>query len=443
MAKQHFPLFLDQVPPMDSLAFRLVGAAEAIRQVCTGRSLPEALKSTCQVLHTDTASHGAIQDIAYNVMRKLGTTCFLINQLTKHPPEPEILQHLLACAFTLLLQDNDFSLRYKPFTVVDQTVIATSSMRRTTKAKGMVNAVLRNFLREKDRFLQQAEQNGTARWNYPEWWITRTRKHYPNKWQSILSVGNSLPSLTLRVNRRRSDTNNYLALLKSSGISADIIGPYAVRLSHPLPVHRIPGFMDGLVSVQDYAAQLAAPLLELKDGMRVLDACAAPGGKATHMLELADIKLTALDCEKKRLAMIHENLKRLGLVADVKLGDATRSDWWDGKPFDCILADVPCSASGIIRRHPDIRWLRQPEDSNKLASLSATILDNLWKKLRKKGKLLVVTCSIWPEESEEQANFFAFKPNAQRLDAFGQLLPTFNGLNDHDGLFYGLFRKIG
>lgn len=443
MVKPRLSLFSEQIPPMDSLAFRLAGAAETVRQVHAGRSLPEALQTTCGILHTDAASHGAIQDIAYHAMRKLETTRFLTNKLTRHPPKPEILQHLLACAFTLLVPDDGLSLRYEPFTTVNQAVQAASVMRGTAKAKGMINAVLRNFLREQDKLLQQAAQDDVARWNYPGWWIARVRKHYPDQWQSILSVGNSPPPLTLRVNHRRSTTNSYLALLQESGIPADIIGPYAVRLAHPLPVHRIPGFTEGLVSVQDYAAQLAAPLLELKDGMRVLDACAAPGGKSAHMLELADIRLTALDCDQKRLAMIHENLDRLGLTADVRLGDARQSDWWDGIPFDCILADVPCSASGIIRRHPDIRWLRQPEDGDKLAALSTSILDNLWKKLRKGGKLLLATCSIWPEESTEQADFFAFRSDAKRLDAFGQLLPTFNGLNDHDGLFYGLFQKIG
>ena len=443
MPEQRFSLFSGKAPSMDSLAFRLAGAAEAVRQVAAGRSLPDAIQSTCQDLHADAASRGAIQDIAYNAMRKLGTARFLTCRLTKRPPEPEILQHLLICAFTLLLQEDGSSLRYEPFTTVNQAVLAASSIRGAAKAKGMVNAVLRNFLRGKDRFLQQVAEDGTARWNYPAWWIAQVQEHYPDQWQSILTVGNNAPPLTLRVNRRRSSTDSYLALLQASGISADIIGPYAVRLAHPMPVHRIPGFKEGLVSVQDYAAQLAAPLLGLKDGMRVLDACAAPGGKSAHMLELADIRLTALDCEEKRLAMIHQNLDRLGLHADVRLGDATQSDWWDGGLFDCILADVPCSASGIIRRHPDIRWLRQPDDGKRLAALSAAILDNLWKKLRKGGKLLFATCSIWPEESIGQADFFAFRSDAKRLDAFGQLLPTFNGLNDHDGLFYGLFQKIG
>ncbi len=441
MAKQRFSLFAGQVPSMDSLAFRLAGAADAVRQVHMGRSLPEAIQSTCDALHADMASRGAIQDIAYNAMRKLGTARFLLGKLTKYPPEPEILQHLLLCAFTLLIHDDNHPLRYEPFTTVNQAVQTAATMRGTAKAKGLVNAVLRRFLREQEKFLQQANQEDVARWNYPEWWIARVKQLYPDQWQSILTIGNTSPPLTLRVNRRRTTPTDYLAHLQKSGIKADIIGPYAVRLNSPLPVHRIPGFMDGMVSVQDYAAQMAAPLLALKDGMRVLDACAAPGGKSAHMLELADIKLTALDSEVKRLKMIHENLDRLGLSATVRHGDATQSDWWDGSFFDCILADVPCSASGIIRRHPDIRWLRQPEDSHRLAALSAAILENLWKKLRKGGKLLIATCSIWPEESKEQADFFAFRADAERLDAFGQLLPTFDGLNDHDGLFYGLFQK--
>ncbi|MBR7069872.1 MAG: 16S rRNA (cytosine(967)-C(5))-methyltransferase RsmB [Oxalobacter sp.] len=441
MAKQRTSLFSGQAPAMDSLAFRLAGAADAVRQVSAGRSLPDALQATFTALNVDAASRGAIQDIAYNAMRKLGSARFLIGKLTKYPPAPEMLQHLLACAFALLVRHDNLPLRYEPFTTVNQAVQAASAIRGTAKAKGLVNAVLRHFLREQDQFEQMVNQDEVAQWNYPAWWIARVRKHYPNQWQSILTVGNQPPPLTLRVNQRRTTPEGYLENLHKKGLKADIIGPSAIRLSRPLPVNQIPGFMEGLVSVQDYAAQMAAPLLDLKDGMRVLDACAAPGGKSAHMLELADIRLTALDCEKKRLKMIHENLHRLGLSAEVRHGDATLSDWWDGTLFDCILADVPCSASGIIRRHPDIRWLRQPEDSHNLATLSAAILENLWGKLRKGGKLLIATCSIWPEESKEQADFFAFRADAKRLDAFGQLLPTFDGLNDHDGLFYGLFQK--
>ncbi len=440
MAFKRPPFFSGQAPALDSLAFRLAGAAEATRLVCAGKSLPDALVAACQTLKTDNSSRAAIQDIAYNTMRKLGTARFLTSSLVKKSIETDIVKYLLFCALALLIPDGSVP-RYSPFTVVNQAVTAANTIRHAQKAKGLINAVLRNYLRTQEVLLEKVASNDEAKWNYPQWWIDNVKTHYPNQWQSILEAGNRTPPLTLRVNTRRISPEDYLKHLQQAHISADIIGPYAVRLASPIPVDRIPGFQEGLVSVQDKAAQLAAPLLGLKDGMQVLDACAAPGGKSAHMLELADIALTALDSGKKRLSMIHENLDRLGLHARVLHGDATQSDWWDGTLYDCILADVPCSASGVIRRHPDIRWLRKPEDAQQLASYAKSILDNLWVKLKPGGKFLLATCSIWPEESEEQAVFFAFKPDAHRLDASGQLLPSFNGLNDHDGLFYALFRK--
>jgi 16S rRNA (cytosine967-C5)-methyltransferase len=208
-------------------------------------------------------------------------------------------------------------------------------------------------------------------------------------------------------------------------------------------VQRIPGFEQGLASVQDAAAQLAAPLLDAQDGMRALDACAAPGGKTGHLLECAALDLVALDQDGQRLQRVADNLQRLQLQASLQQGDAARQDWWDGKPFDRILADVPCTASGIVRRHPDIRWLRRKGDATQLATLSARILDNLWQMLAPGGKMLFVTCSVWPQESEGQAAAFGVRHQALRLPAPGQLLPVSQAEQDHDGLFYALFQKPG
>ncbi|WP_141104276.1 16S rRNA (cytosine(967)-C(5))-methyltransferase RsmB, partial [Noviherbaspirillum denitrificans] len=310
-------------------------------------------------------------------------------------------------------------------------------------AKGMVNAVLRRFLRERETLMPQAVKHGPGRWNYPQWWIDTLRAAYPQQWEGILAAGNRAPPLTLRVNRRKASVEQYLRTLADAQIGAAAIGPSAVRLDKPVPVSQIPGFAEGIVSVQDAAAQLATPLLDLHDGMRVLDACAAPGGKTGHMLECADIDLLALDSDRARLARITENLDRLKLKAALKAGDASSRDWWDGRPFDRILADVPCTASGIVRRHPDIRWLRRKEDAAQLATLSARILDNLWQMLKPGGKLALVTCSLWPRESELQAAAFAERNNAIRLPAPGQLLPTADMQQDHDGLFYALFQKDG
>ena len=289
--------------------------------------------------------------------------------------------------------------------------------------------------------LEAALQQPLAQWNYPQWWIDSLRLAYPRDWQAILTAGNAVPPLTLRVNRRKSTVVAYLAVLFDAGIAARQVGPFAVRLDKPIGVALIPGFEQGVVSVQDAGAQLAAPLLDLQDGMRVLDACAAPGGKTCHILELADVHVTAIDADAKRLPRIAENLERLGLDATLKAQDAQSSAWWDGQQYDRILADVPCTASGIVRRHPDIRWLRRKGDAFQLATLSSKILDNLWQMLRPDGKLLFVTCSLWPQESEAQAAAFAVRNNATRLTAPGQLLPTGSAEQDHDGLFYALFQK--
>jgi 16S rRNA (cytosine967-C5)-methyltransferase len=300
---------------------------------------------------------------------------------------------------------------------------------------------LRRFLRERDGLLQEALQQPAAQWNYPAWWIDAAKAAYPRDWQAILRAGNSTPPLTLRVNRRKTTVDDYLQMLAANQIAATRIGPDAVRLKQPIPVNRIPGFDAGIASVQDAAAQLAAPLLDLHDGMRVLDACAAPGGKTGHILECANVDLLALDADAGRLARIDENLRRLQLAATLNSGDASARDWWDGRLYDRILADVPCTASGILRRHPDIRWLRRKGDAARLATLSARILDNLWQMLQPNGKLLFVTCSLWPQESEMQAAAFAARNQALRLPAPGQLLPTAHTEQDHDGLFYALFQK--
>ncbi|WP_245182142.1 16S rRNA (cytosine(967)-C(5))-methyltransferase RsmB [Glaciimonas immobilis] len=408
-----------------------------------GASLPQALSQVFAQSAAPAPTRGAIQDIAYRTMRGVGQAEVLLAALTSKAPEPSLLHGLLCCALSLLAEVDDPA--YDHFTTVDQAVTATGSDLSIAHAKGMVNAVLRRFLRERDALTSEANKNPLALWNYPVWWIEQMQAAYPHDWQAILSRGNQPPPLTLRVNQRKISVENYLQLLSENNIQASCIGPVAVRLDKPLPVNQIPGFEQGLVSVQDAAAQLAAPLLDLQDGMRVLDACAAPGGKTCHLLEIADVTVTALDHDAKRLQRIAQNLQRLQLSATLQVGDArvgaSVDGWWDGQQFDRILADVPCTASGIVRRHPDIRWLRRVTDTDQLATLSADILDNLWQMLRPDGKLLLVTCSLWPQESEDQAVAFAQRNQAIRLTAPGQLMPMATGNEDRDGLFYALFQK--
>ena len=429
----------------DSLAFSLIGAAQAVAYVLEGTALPQALLKVFSQTNALPQARGAIQDISYRTMRQVGRVDALLKAMTNKTPEPALLYGLLCCALTLLVSNEGESAPYEEFVVVDQAVTAATSSPHMVFAKGMVNAVLRRFLREKDELLKLVMKQPAAVWNYPQWWVDQTKAAYPQEWHTILTAGNHAPPLTLRVNQRKTTTAAYLELLASEQIAASQIGPFAIRLAKPIPVTQIPGFEAGMVSVQDAAAQLAAPLLDVQSGMRVLDACAAPGGKTCHLLELADLELVALEIDHARIQRINENLDRLQLSATVKQGDATRSGWWDNKPFDRILADVPCTASGVVRRHPDSRWLRRKTDTAQLAALSSRILDNLWRMLAPGGKMLMVTCSIWPQESEKQAQAFVEKHGAIRLDAPGQLLPTManssDAHNEHDGLFYALFQK--
>lgn len=424
---------------IDSLAYALMGAARAVAAVQTGTALPAALTEVFTATEASPSARGAIQDISYRAMRTQGSSDALLRLLMKHTPEPAVLRGLLRCALGLL-QDVDHP-PYEPHTVVNQAVAAAAAERRIAHAKGLVNGVLRRFLRERDTLMEQALKSPEARWNYPAWWIQDMQAAYPQEWEDILTNGNTAPPLTLRVNRRRTTVEDYQRLLAEHGMKARQVGAVALCLEKAVPVDRIPGFSEGLVSVQDAAAQLAAPLLDVNKGMRVLDACAAPGGKTGHLLELADIELLALDQDAARLKRIEQNLQRLDLKAEVKQGDASRSDWWDGRLFDRILADVPCTASGIARRHPDSRWLRRQEDAGRLTTLSSEILDNLWQMLSPGGKFLFVTCSVWPQESALQADAFATRQRAVRLPAPGQLLPVAQSIDDHDGLFYALFQK--
>lgn len=425
----------------DSLAFSLAGAAQAVAYVLEGVALPQALSRVFTQTDASPQARGAIQDISYRTMRQIGRVDALISLMTSKAPEPPVLYGLLCCALSLLVTEDIEEAPYDDFIVVDQAVNAAASSPNMIFAKGMVNAVLRRFLREKNELLPIVVKQAAARWNYPQWWVDQCKAAYPQDWQAILNAASTPPPMTLRVNQRMSSVENYLELLKQAQIEASQIGPVAIRLHKAMPVQNIPGFAQGMVSVQDAAAQLAAPLLDLQDGHKVLDACAAPGGKTGHILELAKVDLLALDVDVKRLDKIHENLARLQLFATIKEGDASWSNWWDGQQFDRILADVPCTASGVVRRHPDIRWLRRKTDAAQLAVTSSRILDNLWRMLKPGGKLLLATCSIWPIESENQARAFAQRHAAIRLDAPGQLLPTSEINNEHDGLFYALFQK--
>jgi 16S rRNA (cytosine967-C5)-methyltransferase len=419
-------------------------AAAVVGGVRAGRSLDAELAQAWQRHGAlDPRTRGAVQDLAYGTLRWLGRLDALLDALLRKPLEDARLRALLLVALYQL----DHT-RAAPHAIVDHAVRACGTL-GLTSAKGLANAVLRGFLRRKPELDARVGRIATARYSHPQWWIDRVRSQYPARYAAVLEAGNARPPLTLRVNRRRSDVADYLERLGRDGLEGEQCGVAAVMLRKPVPAARIPGLAEGLVSVQDAGAQLAAPLLDLADGMRALDACAAPGGKTGHALELAQVALTALERAPDRLARVGENLARLGLQARLVAGDAGEpSSWWDGVPFDRILLDAPCTASGIARRRPDIKWLRRETDIAQLAREQARLLDALWQTLAGGGKLLYSTCSVFHEENRDQvAQFLERHPDATRVTLAavdseqqlpaGQLLPD----ERHDGFFYALLQK--
>lgn len=413
-------------------------AADVVTQVLDGRNLTATLETVFRQQSRLTPQQRAgAQDLSYGVLRFYGELQALLKPLLQKPLSEPRLHSLLLVALYQLNHD-----RAATHTVVDQAVKAASQFRMAW-AKGLVNGVLRNFLRQQAALKQAIVADEVARYSYPQWWIDKIRTQYPKQWAAILDAGNQHPPMTLRVNQTRSTPQAYLQRLQAEGIVARWAGQQAVILDRPLPVDKIPGFLDGTVSVQDAGAQYAARLLDPQVGMRVLDACCAPGGKTGHLLELADIDLLAIDSEPARLQRTQSNLDRLGRQAKLLVADAGRpDDWWDGKPFDRILADVPCTASGIVRRHVDIKWLRRSEDIASFSAQQARLLQGLWQLLAKGGKLLYATCSIFHEENQHQIEkFLEVTPEATQLPLTdlhdGQLLPC----TDHDGFFYALLRK--
>ncbi|WP_026349745.1 16S rRNA (cytosine(967)-C(5))-methyltransferase RsmB [Bordetella sp. FB-8] len=431
-------------PPLSLL---LLAAADAVLAVQQGRSLTEVLA------RTDAALRPGTQALGFHAMRQLGWADEIAGLLLKKSPGARMAA-LLRVALTLLKPCADplpGMPSYASHTVVNQAVQAAAGECKLAPYKGLLNACLRRFLREHAALDQAVADAPRARWNHPSWWVDRLRADYPDHWAELLEAANVPAPLMLRVNRRRATRDQVLDALRAEGVAADVFGQAGLVLAVPRPVTQLPGYAQGWWSVQDAGAQLAAPLLAPRDGMRVLDACAAPGGKTAHLLELADLDLLALDVDAARLERVEQNLERLHLGtlrAALRQADAADLDaWWDGRPFDAVLADVPCTASGIVRRHPDIRWLRRAEDVARTARLQAGIADALWRTVAPGGKLLYVTCSVFPAEGQAQAGAFqARHPEARRLPAPGQLLPVAIDATpaaQHDGFFYALFAKQG
>ncbi|MBI5919537.1 MAG: 16S rRNA (cytosine(967)-C(5))-methyltransferase RsmB [Nitrosomonadales bacterium] len=415
------------------------GASQIVGQVLGGRNLNQALAEFLRRHAGLTPQQRAIvQDLSYGTLRSYGQLVRVLDQLLLKPMKDAQLRYLLLVALHQLQVGKS-----APHAVVDHAVRAARM--RNAAASGLVNAVLRNFLRQREALLAQASISDEGRFSYPQWWVDALRRQYGERAEAILLAGNQHPPMTLRVNQRRLAPTDYLTLLAQHDIAATLIEPAALLLARPVAVDKLPGFFDGLVSVQDAGAQYAAPLLDAQAGMRVLDACAAPGGKSAHLLERADVELVALDLDAERLQRVDENMRRLQLKATLRVGDASRpEDWWDGKPFDRILADVPCSASGVVRRHPDIKWLRRSEDIAGFAAQQARILEALWHLLARGGKLLYATCSVFEQENQQVIQAFLRQHAAARSLPLPAALPDAGHLapdDQHDGFFYALLQK--
>ncbi len=413
-----------------------------------GHSLSEVMPQVAAELRP------GVQALTFNALRHLGTARALVDLLVQRKPDAAV-GALLCSALTLMLEDSEAGsssgLHYAAHTVVNQAVDAARQDRSTTRQAAFINGCLRRFLRERPTLLAEAMRQPGARWNHPLWWIERLQRDHPEHWQAILAANNQPGPMTLRVNRRAVERAAYQQALQAIGVASTPVGEDGLVLDAPQPVERLPGFAQGHCSVQDAAAQMAATLLlegrEWSAVDRVLDACAAPGGKTAHLLERADLKLLALDVDARRCERVSDTLKRLGLSAEVRCADAGKPDtWWDGETFDAILLDAPCTASGIVRRHPDVRWLRRASDVDQLVKVQRNLLEALWPLLKPGGRLLYATCSVFLAEGSEQVQAFLERhTNAVHRPSPGHLLPgsaasqgqfNDNPLGGYDGFFY-------
>ena len=449
---------------------QLQAAASVLMTVRGGQSLTKALQGV------DAFLRPGVQALSFHALRWLGRAEALRQQLAKKPPPPEA-DALLCVVLALIWREKDAP--YAPHTLVDQAVEAAKRDAATAHQASFINGCLRRFLRERDALVARTDANPQAVWNHPQWWVDQLRKDHPEHWQAILRANNAKAPLVLRINKLKTTVAVYIQALAAMNIVAFPVGEYGVILAQAQSVPFLPGYADGLFSVQDAAAQLAAPLLltELltdllatdSGPLNLLDACAAPGGKTAHLLELlggassasgesgrsskgSAATVTAIDIDAQRCKTVTSNLARLGLVANVLVGDAAKpSDWWDGRLFDGILLDAPCTASGIVRRHPDVRWLRRPTDIVQLASTQAALLRTLWGLLKPGGYLVYCTCSVFKAEGVSQAQtFLANHSDAVLMASPGHLLPQSsplgadfpdNLLREHDGFYYARFKK--
>ncbi len=426
----------------------LQGTASVVAAVRSGRSMTALLDAQPPALRP------GVQALSYQVMRWWGRAQALRAQLARKAPPPAA--DALLCTALALCWDESLA-PYSAFTLVDQTVHAARQHKDTRAQAHFINACLRRFLRERDALIDLTDADPVAQWNHPLWWIQQLQHDHPDHWSAILTASQSPAPMTLRVNQNQSTVADYLAQLQAVGLSGHAVGEFGIELRQAVPVSQLPGFAQGVVSVQDAAAQWAAPLLlqglDRQAPLRILDACAAPGGKTGHLLEICPFaQVVALDVDPARCERVQHNLDRLQVQAQVMAADAARPEsWWDGSLFDAILLDAPCTASGIGRRHPDVRWLRRESDVGQLAAIQARLLKTLWGLLQPGGHLVYCTCSIFLEEGHQQIQtFLQHNTDAVFLPSPGHLRPQNsrmspsvqdNQAGEHDGFYYARLQK--
>ena len=423
-------------PPLavDSLAFAIDQSAGLIEGVIDGKALTDMM-TQARLTDLPRPVRGAILDLTYSTLREYGRGDAVLNRLLSKPL-PTRLHAILLVAIHRLAARPDTA-----HTVVDQAVTAIGAI--APGLRPVANGVLRNYLRQGQTLEHAQAAHAPSRYQHPDWWIQKLKKALPEQWVAVLAAGNQHPPMSLRANLRQATLDDASEQLRAAGIAHRVLDNGALLLDTPVPVDQIPDFYEGRFSVQDAGAQWAAQWLAPRPGDRVLDACAAPGGKSAHLLESADISLTAIELDPVRARRIDDTLERLGLKADVLIGDSRDPDaWWDGRPFDRILADVPCSASGVARRHPDIKWLRRATDIAGFAAQQADILHALWRTLAPGGTMLYVTCSVFDEENSDQiARFCARHTDARRVAIQGQMEQKLLPDAEHDGFYYALLEK--
>ena len=435
------------MPPKTNPRFASVQVLQQI--ISQGHNLPDALAAVTKQLGDK--DRALTQAICYGTVRYYCQLDFIAQQLLQKPfkEKDQDIYFLLLIGLYQLRE-----MRIPDHAAVSETVNVSKSLKKPW-ARGLINAVLRNYQRQVEQLDRAIEQNEAAHYAHPAWWIERLKQAWPQQWQDILIQNNQLPPFSLRVNRQHYSPQGYIELLRQNKIEATENNKVAtaITLSHALDVDQLPGFSEGKVSVQDAAAQLAAPLLDPQAGERILDACAAPGGKTLHIFEQQPQlrQLLALDNDAQRLQRVEENRLRGGANITTLCGSAEQPEqWWDRQDFDRILLDAPCSASGVIRRHPDIKLLRRESDLPALTETQQEILSALWPLLKEGGILLYATCSVFPEENAVQVKRFLEQQKTARLitieadwghdTGFGrQVLP---GEDKMDGFFYAKLQKI-